>query len=58
MGDLEDGFFQSNRDKARASATLRTGVERIKLSRAPCKLFDFACRKRQKELNREQAPAK
>jgi len=56
IGDLEDGFFQSNRDKDRAANTLRNGVERIKLSRAPCKLFDFACRKRQKELNREQAP--
>lgn len=35
-GDLEDVVFQSNRDKERGLRTLRTGVERIKLSRNPC----------------------
>ena len=55
-GDLEDGLYASNRDKARGMATLRVGVERIKLSRAPCRLFDFACRKRQRELDNGKAP--
>lgn len=57
-GDLEDALYASNRDKDRAANTLTRGVERIKLSRAPCRLFDFACRKRQRELDHEQAPAK
>lgn len=35
-GDLEDALFSANRDKERADKTLRTGVERIKLSRNPC----------------------
>lgn len=35
-GDLEDALFSSNRDKERAARTLRTGVDRIKLSRNPC----------------------
>lgn len=36
MGDLEDTVYSSNRDKERAAATLRTGAQRIKLSRNPC----------------------
>lgn len=50
MGDLEDVVFVSNRDKERGLGTLRTGVERLKLARAPCRVFDFACRKRQRAL--------
>lgn len=49
-GNLEDAVFAGNRDKARAESTLRTGVERIRLARSPCRLLDFECRKRQRQL--------
>lgn len=39
LGDQEDLSHQGNLDKARALDTLRTGVERIKLSMRPCGFF-------------------
>ena len=51
MGDLEDGFFQSNRDKARAMSTLRNGVERIRLSRTPCRWHQLGCKRKAKALD-------
>lgn len=51
MGDLEDGFFQSNRDKERALRTLRNGLERIRQARNPCGLFDWDCRRRRRALD-------
>lgn len=36
MGDLEDALYTSNRDKLRASGTLRTGAKRIEQARNPC----------------------
>lgn len=39
-GDLEDALYVSNRDKERASRTLRTGVERIRLARNPCSFWE------------------
>lgn len=51
MGDLEDGFFQSNRDKERALRSLRNGLERIRQARNPCGLFDLECRRRKKALD-------
>jgi hypothetical protein len=39
-GDLEDVVFVSNRDKERAKQTLRTGVQRIKLARNPCSMWE------------------
>lgn len=51
LGDLEDGFFQSNRDKERALKTLRTGVQRIKLSRTPCRWYQLGCRREAKALD-------
>ena len=49
-GDLEDGLFLSNRDKARALSTLHKGLERLRLARQPCGLFDLACHRRQRAL--------
>ena len=51
MGDLEDALYLSNRDKDRAANTLHRAIQRLDLSRTPCGLFDFKCRKRQKELD-------
>lgn len=53
-GDLEDGFWAGNRDKERAMATLRTGVERIKLALSPCRWFQWGCKRRAAQLG--QAP--
>lgn len=51
LGDLEDVVYQSNRDKERASSTLRKGVERIRQARNPCGLFDWGCRRRRRALD-------
>lgn len=51
-GDLEDGLFTANRDKARALETLRRGVERLRLARAPCRFYQLSCKRREKALNR------
>ena len=56
-GDLEDTLLSSETDKQVGLSNLERAVERIKLSINPCGLFNFSCRKRQKELY-EQAPAK
>lgn len=52
--ELEDVVFVSNRDKERAMKTLGIGVERLRLARAPCKIFDFACRKRARALDKDR----
>lgn len=51
LGDLEDGFYQSNRDKERGLSTLRKGVERIRLSRDPCRWYEVTCRRHAKALD-------
>ena len=38
-GDLEDGFFASEQDKARGLASVVKGVERLILQRNPCGFF-------------------
>lgn len=50
-GDLEDGFFASNRDKDRARNNLLRGVERIKLARSPCRALDFRCKREARKLD-------
>jgi hypothetical protein len=50
LGDLEDLVFLSNRDKARALATLHKGLERLELARNPCRLLDLACHRRKAAL--------
>lgn len=39
-GDLEDTLFLANRDKERAKNTLRTGIQRLKLARNPCSVWE------------------
>lgn len=58
LGDLEDVVYQSNRDKERAASTLRKGVERIRLSRAPCRWYQLECRRRAKALDEPRTPSR
>lgn len=39
-GDLEDALYMANRDKERAMHTLTTGIDRIKLARNPCSVWE------------------
>lgn len=55
-GELEDTVFQSNRDKERGMRTLRNGVERIRLSRSPCRWWQFGCQSRARGLDRQRSP--
>jgi hypothetical protein len=50
MGDLEDVAWLSNRDKERAAQSLERGVERIKLSRDPCRWYEVRCRANARKL--------
>lgn len=47
-GDLEDGFFLSEQDKARGLAGILKGIERLTLARNPCgwfgRTFKVKCR--------------
>lgn len=56
MGDLEDVVYASNRDKERGMQTLRNGVERIRLSRNPCRWWQFGCQSRARALDRQSRP--
>lgn len=51
LGDLEDGLFSANRDKARALNTLLKGVARLKLARAPCRWYQLSCRRQARALD-------
>lgn len=44
-GDLEDGFYLSNRDKERASKTLDSGIERINRATRKCPWYKPNCNK-------------
>lgn len=52
LGDLEDAVFAGNRDKARARQTLHKGLERLRLSRAPCRWYQLECKRKAKALDR------
>lgn len=51
IGDLEDGFFKSNRDKERGAWTLTQGLKRLRLAITPCRFFDLSCRRQAKALD-------
>lgn len=50
IGDLEDVAWKSNRDKVRAAHSLERGVQRIKLSRNPCRWYELRCRREARKL--------
>lgn len=53
-GDLEDALWSSNRDKERAVRDIRTGTQRIKLSRNPCGVFGRVFRSNECRVSRTQ----
>lgn len=52
LGELEDGFYASNRDKERAADSLAKGIQRIRHSRNPCRWWQWGCRREARELER------
>lgn len=44
-GNLEDLVYLSNRDKERGMRTLRSGIDRIRNARNPCRWYQFACKR-------------
>ena len=55
LGDLEDVVYTSNRDKERALGRLQRGFEWIRWRLNPCRWYQFSCKARIKELQRDSA---
>lgn len=55
LGDLEDVVYASNRDKERALGRLQRGFEWIRWRLNPCRWYQFGCKQRMKELQRDSA---
>jgi len=50
-GDLEDGFFLAEQDKARGLSLLDNAIERLRLARNPCKFYQLQCKRKEHKLN-------
>lgn len=50
LGELEDHVYVREQDVNRAITFIQQAVERIRLSRNPCRWYQFTCRARQKAL--------
>lgn len=56
LGNVEALAIQSNADKARARATLRSGVNRIKAGRISCSWWQFGCKAERRVLQQGRDP--
>lgn len=56
IGDLEDTLLQSETDKAVGLSNLSRALERVRLSLNPCRWFQFSCKARARELDRQSSP--
>lgn len=55
-GDLEDTLLSSETDKSVGLANLIRGIERIRLSLNPCRWWQFGCKARARDLDRQSSP--
>lgn len=51
LGELEDKFFLSEEDKRTSLALVRKFIDRLRLARAPCRWYQFTCKRQEKKLN-------
>lgn len=51
--DLEDGLFNSNKDKALGLKNILKAVARLKLARDPCRWYEFSCKRSARQLDAE-----